>query len=401
MQQVLGAPQGSMQRGAVASTRRAVARGSVQGAANAATAPAATAGRAATRKKLGDSSLLVSECCLGTMTWGCQNTEDEAHEQLSYAFDLGINFMDTAEMYPIPPNKETQGLTDKYIGTWLKKGLHKREDIVLATKVSGYSDQRSYIRGDTLRVRPDQISASVDASLQRLGVDYVDLLQIHWPDRYVPLFGDAPPYDPSKERPDDVPFEEQLRGLQKVVEAGKVRYVGVSNETSWGVSQFHAAAKADSSLPMVQTIQNSYSLLVRTAFETDLAEVCAPRQANVSLLAYSPLAGGSLSGKYISGDAGDGARFTRFPGYMERYNQSLAREATIEYMKIAEKYGLTPSQLALAWCRSRWFVGSTIIGATSMQQLKENVMAFDIDLSEECHADIDAVYRRYKDPAFR
>lgn len=358
-------------------------------------------GRAATRNKLGDSDLLVSECCLGTMTWGVQNSEAEAHEQLSYAFDLGVNFMDTAELYPVPPTKETQGLTDKYIGTWLKTWKHKREDIILASKVSGYSDQRSYIRGgdSVLRVTPSQIESSVDASLARLQTDHIDLLQVHWPDRYVPLFGDAPPYNPAKERPDDVPIEEQLRGLQKVIESGKVRYVGVSNETSFGVMSFvHAVEKLG--LPKIVSIQNSYSLLVRTPFETDLAEVCAPRQCNVGLLAYSPLAGGSLTGKYITGQAGEGARFTRFPGYMERYNKSLAREATQEYMQVAEKHGLSLAQLSLAFVRSRWFVASTIIGATTMQQLKENMQAFDIDLSEECVADIAAVFKRYKDPAF-
>lgn len=348
------------------------------------------------RVRLGESDLEVSVCCLGTMTWGKQNTEEEAHEQLSYAFDAGLNFMDTAEMYPVPPAKETQGRTDRYIGSWLKKGHVKREDIVLATKVSGYSVQNSYVRDppETTRVTPAQIQKSVDASLKRLGVDHIDLLQIHWPDRYVPLFG-APAYDKANERPEDVPFEEQLRGMEEVIKAGKVRYIGVSNETSYGVSEFAHAAKSQG-LPRIHTIQNCYHLLCRTAYETDLAETC--RRHNVSLLAYSPLAGGALSGKYLSPDAPKGARFNLFPGYMERYNKSLARTATEEYSALAKKHGLTSTQLALAWCRTRWFVASSIIGATSLPQLKENIDAFSIDLSQEIIDEINALYKKYRDP---
>lgn len=357
---------------------------------------------AANRVQLGDSALQVSECCLGTMTWGKQNSEAEAHEQLSYAFDMGVNFMDTAEMYPVPPAEDTQGRTDQYIGTWLKKQRqHKREDIILASKVSGRNDQNKYIRshlgqGITPRVTPDQIEDSVNRSLQRLGVDYVDLLQIHWPDRYVPLFG-AGPYNPKQRRSDDVPFEEQLRGLERVIKAGKVRYVGVSNETSWGVMQFARLAE-QAGLPKIVSIQNSYSLLVRVPFETDLAEVC--HHTNVGLLAYSPLAGGVLSGKYIKGNPPE-ARLNIFTGYMERYNKSLARQAVAEYVQVAEKHGVTPTQLALAWCKKQWTVTSTIIGATSLEQLKENIHAFDVELSEECLKDIHQVYKKYKDPTLR
>lgn len=332
------------------------------------------------------------------MTWGKQNTEAEAHQQLSYAWDMGINFMDTAEMYPVPTEAATQGRTDLYIGTWLKGSGRRREDVVLATKVSGYSERTTWVRNPqrTTRVTADQIKESVDASLKRLQVDHVDLLQIHWPDRYVPLFGGAA-YDPSLERPDPVPFEEQLQGLEEVVRAGKVRYVGVSNETSYGVSEFARAAAA-AGLPRVQTIQNAYSLLVRVPFETDLAETC--RRHNVSLLAYSPLAGGMLSGKYnhATDEQLKSARFNLFPGYMARYRQSLVQEAVGEYEKVAVKHGMSLTELALAWCRSRWFVASTIIGATTMEQLKENLNAFDKDVSPECAADVAAVYRRYKDP---
>jgi aryl-alcohol dehydrogenase-like predicted oxidoreductase len=355
---------------------------------------------ASERVVLGESDLSVSRCCLGTMTWGQQNTEAEAHEQLDFAFENGINFVDTAEIYPVPPVKETQGLTDRYIGSWLA-GRQNRDKIVLATKVSGYGRQ-SYLRkdGSTPRVNEKNIVESVDASLQRLGVDHVDLLQVHWPDRYVPLFG-AASYDASLERPDDVPFEEQLRGLEKVIQAGKVRYIGVSNETSYGVMKFSQLAES-MGLPKIQTIQNSYSLISRSLFETDLAEVCAPRQCNVSLLAYSPLAGGALTGKYVTDDESKiaNSRFTLFEGYMKRYQQSIGREAVAEYCNVAKRHDLTPTELALAWCHSRWFVASTIIGATTMAQLKENLASFDVTLSDECIHDIGLVYKRYRDPSF-
>jgi aryl-alcohol dehydrogenase-like predicted oxidoreductase len=297
-------------------------------------------------------------------------------------------------MYPVPPTKDTQGLTDKYISSWLKG--QKRDDIILATKVAGYGTHNTYVRdnGETVRVTRDQIIESVDKSLKRLGTDYIDLLQIHWPDRYVPLFG-APAYDIANEREGDIPFDEQLRGLEEVVKAGKVRYVGVSNETSYGVSEFIHTAKA-AGLPRIQTIQNCYHMLQRSTFETDLAETC--RRHQVSLLAYSPLAGGVLSGKYLKPDTPNTARLNLFPGYMERYNKSLARVATEEYVKVAEKYNLTATQLALAWCRSRWFVASSIIGATSLEQLKENLDAFSISLPQEAVDDVNAVYKKFRDP---
>jgi len=354
---------------------------------------------AANRVRLGDSDLLVSECCLGTMTWGNQNTEEEAHEQLNYAWECGVNFLDTAEMYPVPPSQETQGKTDLYIGSWLKQ--QRREDVILATKVSGYGRQ-SYLRedGGLPRVNERNIIESVDKSLQRLCTDYIDLLQIHWPDRYVPLFG-AGVYDVKNEREGDIPFEEQLKALEKVIKQGKVRYVGVSNETSYGLMRFCQAAESFG-LPKIVSIQNSYSLLVRGPFETDLVEVCAPRQNNVSLLAYSPLAGGSLTGKYITGDEStlSKSRFNLFANYMQRYQQSLAREAVAAYVDVARTHGLTPTQLALAWCKSRWFVTCSIIGATTMEQLLENIDAFDVELTEECITDIAGVYKRYRDPAF-
>lgn len=350
-------------------------------------------------RKLGSSGLLVPEVCLGTMTWGKQNTEAEAHAQLDYAVkERGLKFMDTAEMYPVPTEAETQGRTDRYIGSWMKTSGVPREELTLATKVSGYSARIDWLRdaGAPTRVNAQQIKESVEKSLQRLGTEYIDLLQIHWPDRYVSLFG-AGSYDESQQRPDDVPFEEPLRAFSELQTEGKVRHFGVSNETSFGVMKFLEAAK-DHDLPRIVSIQNSYSMLVRTAYETDLAEVCCKRNGNVGLLAYSPLAGGVLSGKYLKDDIPPGARLNLFTGYMSRYRNSGSEAATKEYVAVAEKHGLTPTQLALAWCKSRWCVTSSIIGATSVEQLKENIDAFALELNEEALDDIAGVYRRYRDP---
>ncbi|KAI4368414.1 hypothetical protein MLD38_016972 [Melastoma candidum] len=352
-------------------------------------------------RKLGDSDLLVSEITFGTMTFGEQNTEKEAHEMLSFAYENGINILDTAEAYPIPMKKETQGLTDLYIGSWLKS--KPRDKVILATKVCGYSERSAYIRENAkvLRVDAANIRESVEKSLKRLNTDYIDLLQIHWPDRYVPLFGEQY-YDYSKWR-ESVPIEEQLRALQEVVEQGKVRYIGVSNETSYGVMEFVHAAKTKG-LPKIVSIQNSYSLLVRCRFEVDLVEVCHPKNCNVGLLSYSPLGGGSLSGKYLdmNSDAARKGRLNLFPGYMERYNKSLAKEATFKYLEVAKKHGLSLVELALAFARDRPFMTSSIIGATSVEQLKEDINAFlmvERPLPAEITADIESIFRRYKDPA--
>ncbi|GLJ53894.1 hypothetical protein SUGI_1151270 [Cryptomeria japonica] len=351
-------------------------------------------------KKLGDSELLISEITLGTMTWGNQNTEKEAHQQLSYAFDQGINILDTAEGYPVPMDRKTQGRTDQFIGTWLKS--QPRDKVILATKVSGFSKQLTYVRENatTLRVDAANIKESVEKSLIRLGTDYIDLLQIHWPDRYVPLFGEFL-YDTSKWR-ESIPFIEQLKAFQELIQEGKVRYIGVSNETSYGVMEFVNAAKLEG-LPKIISIQNNYSLLVRCHFEVDLAEVCIPQHCNVGLLAYSPLAGGALTGKYTNPDstAAKKGRFNLFPGYMSRYTKSLAKEAVDKYMQVARKHGFTPVELALGFVRSRPFVTSSIIGATSMEQLKENISAFTNakSFSPEVMEEIEDVFLRYKDPA--
>ncbi|MEW5313602.1 MAG: hypothetical protein WDW38_005157 [Sanguina aurantia] len=378
--------------------------------------------KAAERVTLGDSDLSISACTLGTMTWGEQNTEAEGHEQLNWAFDHGINILDSAEMYPIPTKADTQGRTDRIIASWMKG--RKRDDIVLASKVSGFSERTTWVRDPpkTVRVNREQIVESVERSLQRLGTDHIDLLQIHWPDRYVPLFG-ATSYDVKLERKDSVPFEEQLMGLEEVVRSGKSHEGlcrgggGVTREpfrsghrfrviahssrdllVSYGVSEFVRASKA-TGLPKIVSIQNSYSLIVRGAYETDLAETCS--QHNVGLLAYSPLAGGSLTGKYNHGVDHPKARLNLFAGYMARYKLSLVREAVSAYEEVAAKYEMTPTQLALAWCKSRWFVTSTIIGATSLAQLKQNVEAFDTNLSQAAIDDVNTVFKRYRDPSIQ
>eukprot|EP00793_Prasinoderma_coloniale_P004043 PRCOL_00006218-RA len=337
------------------------------------------------------------------MTWGEQNTETEAHAQLDYAVsEKGINFIDTAELYPVPAKEETQGRTDRYIGSWLR-GV-KREDVTIATKVCGYSDRLRWFReaeGQPTRVSAAQIAESVDRSLARLGTDYIDLLQLHWPDRYVPLFG-AGAYDAKEHRQDTVPIEEQLEALARLRDAGKVKFVGLSNETSFGVMRFVGAAEAsqNASLPRVVSIQNAYSLNVRGAFETDLVETCAPHNCNVSLLAYSPLAGGTLTGKYLEDESDPRARMNAYTNYMNRYRNQRAREATAAYVALARAHGLTPTQLALGFCRSRPFMGSTIVGATSLEQLKENIETFEMEaLTPDVLEAIDEIYSEYRDPA--
>lgn len=352
-------------------------------------------------RQLGDSDLVVSEVCLGTMTWGEQNTEAEAHEQLDAAFDrYGINFIDTAELYPVPPKPETQGSTDRYIASWLKG--RSRSDVVLATKVcgpSGRTDMRD--DGSTPRLTKDQIIESVDKSLARLGTDHVDLIQLHWPDRYVPIFG-AGGYDKRNER-ESIDFEETMEGLDAVVRAGKVRHVGVSNETPYGVGRFCELA-ANGLGPKICSIQNCFHLMDRTTFESGgLAESCSPRHYNVGLLAYSPLAGGALTGKYLDWDAApDGARFKKFGGFMGRYNYPMARHACELYAKLAKANGMTATELSLAWVYSRNFVTSTIIGATSLAQLEENVLALNkveqLKNDPSITVGIDAIDRMLNDP---
>lgn len=350
--------------------------------------------------KLGTSDLEVSKICMGTMTFGEQNTLEEGVEQLNLAFDnYGINFIDTAELYPVPGKPETQGMTDKTVAAFMKD--RKRSDIVLATKVCGFSDRMTWMPrkepGTSTDLTKEQILYSVDASLTRLGTDYIDLLQLHWPARYTGgLFG-QPDFSPSQVK-ESVSFEETLEALQHLVKEGKVRYVGVSNETPFGVCSMVELSKNNpQKYPRIVSIQNSYSLVVRKDFEAGLSEACYHHQ--VGLLPYSPLAGGSLTNKYADKDnLPEKARYNMFPGFMDRYYGSENEAAVKAYSNIAAAKGMSPAQLALSWCYHREHVASTIIGATSTTQLKEDIEAYDIRLDDETYADINRVYKKYTDP---
>jgi len=340
-------------------------------------------------RQLGSSDLKVSALCLGTMTFGEQNTESEAHEQLDYAVSRGVNFIDTAEIYPVPPRAETQGRTESYIGSWLKH--QPRDKLIIATKIAGPSRGFAWIRNGP-RISREHINAAIDASLKRLQTDYVDLYQIHWPDRYVPMFG-ASSYDVEKEH-DTVPITEQLEALADLVKAGKVRHIGLSNEMPWGVMEFVRLAER-MRLPKIVSVQNAYHLMNRS-FETGLAEVC--HHAKVGLLAYSPLAFGHLTGKYIADPQAKG-RITQFPNFGQRYAKPNVPDATKEYLRIAREAGLNPVQMALAFVRTRWFTCSVILGATGMAQLKEDLDSAEVSLLDQVLEKIESAHKKYTNPA--
>lgn len=341
--------------------------------------------------QLGESDLKVSDICLGTMTYGHQNTLEEAHQQLDYAINQGVNFIDTAEMYPVPPRGETQGKTEAYIGEWLKK--QQRDKVIVATKIAGPGRPFTWLRGGNNKVNSDNIKQAVDDSLQRLQTNYIDLYQIHWPDRYVPTFGQTA-YNLDLER-ETVPIAEQLAAFADVIKSGKIRYLGLSNETPWGVSEFIRIAN-QIGLPKVVSIQNAYNLLNRN-FDSALAEVS--RYTSVGLLAYSPLGFGYLSGKYIGSQQPKNTRVSLFPGFGQRYLKPNVQEAMAAYVEVAIKYNLKPAQLAIAFVRSRWFVKSTIIGATTLEQLQENIDSVNVVLEQEILAELDAIHTRYPNPA--
>jgi aryl-alcohol dehydrogenase (NADP+) len=348
-------------------------------------------------RPLGESELRVSELCLGTMTFGQQNTLDEAHHQLDYAIAQGINFIDTAEMYPVPARASTQGLTEEYIGAWLVN--QHRDRLIIATKITGPSRRMEWIRGGPTAINRANIEQAVNNSLRRLQTDYIDLYQIHWPDRYVPLFGQTT-YDPQLAQK-NIPIAEQLAVFADLIRVGKIRYLGLSNETPWGIASFcHTAQQLG--LPKVVSVQNAYNLLNRV-FDWTWAEACALEK--LGLLAYSPLAFGSLSGKYLNHPTlnpdfgGQPGRMALFPGFGQRYAKVNVNKAVKEYVDIAQKYHLSAASLALAFVRQRWFVTSTIIGATTLAQLKENIASLEVTLSPEILAEIDQVHHRYPNPA--
>ena len=338
-------------------------------------------------RKLANTNLDVSVICLGTMTYGEQNTESEAHEQLDYSIANGINLIDTAEMYAIPPKEETQGLTEKIIGTWLAK-RKDREKIYVATKVAGPGME--YLRGGS-RLDKKQIFQAVDDSLKRLQTDYIDLYQVHWPERKSNYFGRLG-YEYSDEM--GVPIEETLEAMTDLVKSGRVRYIGVSNETPWGTSRYLNIAK-EKSMERIVTIQNPYSLLNRI-YEVGLAEIS--QHENVGLLAYSPLGFGQLTGKYINKTAKN-SRLGLFGDWFTRYSNEECLGAVEKYLKIADKYNLSLTHLALAFVNTRPFVTSNIIGATTMEQLKENIDSVNIEITETMLEDINQVHSSQPNPA--
>lgn len=347
------------------------------------------------RRQLGSTDIDVTSICLGTMTWGQQNTEVEAHEQLSYAIDeRGINFIDTAEMYPVPGRADTQGRTETYIGSWLKN-RGRRDDIILATKVVGRSGM-VWTRDNKVeqtRHSKAQIDMAVENSLKRLQTDYIDLYQLHWPDRNLPAFGmhSYKDYDAS----DMTPLLDILETLQCHVKAGRIRHVGLSNESAWGMSKFTALADAHD-LPRMQSNQCVYSLIARR-FDYDRAEIAL--REKVGLLAYSPLAMGVLTGKYDDGHAPEGSRGALFDGFMTNYMKS--QDSWVDANQTARDLGLTPTQFALKFVESRAFVTANIIGATSMDQLRENIDAHDIDWTDEMERQADRIHRTYRCPTGR
>lgn len=342
------------------------------------------------KRQLGTSDLVVPEVCLGTMTFGEQTAEADAHAQLDYALAAGINFIDTAEMYAVPPRAETCGASESIVGRWLAG--QQRDRILLATKVAGPARNLSWIRNGPTAMDRANIRAAIEGSLQRLQTDYVDLYQLHWPERNQPMFGQWQ-FEPDNERA-CTSIREQLEALGELVKEGKVRYVGVSNEHPWGIMQFAKLAD-ELGLPRIVTTQNSYHLLNRT-FETGLAEVC--HRERVGLLAYSPLAFGHLTGKYLNDPAATG-RLSQWPSFGQRYTKPNVLPATRAYAELAHQHGLTPTQLALGFVRSRWFVASTIIGASSLAQLKETLPATQTPISAELLTAIDAIHLRYTNPA--
>jgi len=346
-------------------------------------------------RKLGTTDLDVSVICMGTMNFGEQNTESEGHEQMDYAVSQGINFIDTAEFYPIPPRGESHGRTEIYIGNWLKKRKN-RDDLIIASKVIGPSEF-TYVRGDNKPTRLDaaSIRKAVDGSLKRLQIDTIDLYQIHWPSRKTNYFG-VRDFIYDEEHDKNAPsIEEILTTLKELIKAGKIRYIGLSNETAWGVSEYLRLHR-EKDLPRIQSIQNPYSLLMRE-YENAFAEISI--REKVGLLVYSPLAHGVLTGKYLNGAMPEKSRFAYSGGRnSERYNPAHAQPAIQKYIDLAKDHGLDPAQMALTFVNNREFVTSNIIGATTMEQLKADIESINLTLHSEVMTEIAQIHREYPNP---
>jgi aryl-alcohol dehydrogenase-like predicted oxidoreductase len=343
------------------------------------------------KRALGKTGINVTALCLGSMTFGEQNTEADAHQQLSYAIEeRGLNFIDTAELYPVPPKPDTQGRTESFIGTWLSQRA-KRDDLIIATKACGPGEWVNYFRSGPRHTATHLIEA-VNSSLKRMTTDYIDLYQLHWPDRNTNYFGKLGyTHDSSV---DETPIEETLRALETLVTSGKIRAIGLSNENPWGVMSFLEIARRER-LPIVASIQNPYSLLNRT-FEIGHAEIA--HRESVGLLAYSPLGFGVLSGKYLNGENPNGSRLKLFERFT-RYSNPEANKATEAYASVADRYGLSLTAMSLAYVTSRSFVTSNIIGATTLKQLKENIDTHSLTLSAEIIADIEVIHTAQPNPS--
>ncbi|MDA4848464.1 aldo/keto reductase [Hoeflea poritis] len=342
--------------------------------------------------ELGRTGITVSEICLGSMTWGSQNSEAEAHEQLDFAVGEGVNFIDTAEMYPTTPRlKETTGRTEEYIGTWLN-GRADRDKLIVATKITGEGNQD--VRGGA-RVDGAMVRQALDESLRRLQTDYVDLYQLHWPNRGSYHFRKYWTYDPTTLQPEDIDQEvaDLLGEIATMQQEGKVRAFGLSNESAWGLMKFLEVSRKHG-LPRIASVQNEYSLICRI-FDLDMAEVSIHEQ--VGLMAFSPLAAGALSGKYLDGNIPEGSRLSMQPNLNGRYVPQSEKVIAL-YADIAAKHGLDLAQMSLAFCLSRPFMASVIIGATSMEQLRTNIAAKDVVLSDDVLNEIQAVYRDHPRP---
>jgi aryl-alcohol dehydrogenase-like predicted oxidoreductase len=339
---------------------------------------------------LPNTNIKVSKICLGTMTWGNQNTEAEGHEQMDYALSQGVNFFDTAELYPVPATADTYAETERVIGNWFQK-TGNRDKIVLATKIAGPGDYTAHIR--TNGFSPDALKDAVNNSLKRLKTDYIDLYQLHWPERTTNTFGVRDyNHNPNDKWEDN--FNEILRTLDEILKEGKIRQVGISNEKAWGTMRYLEESKMHD-LPRMITIQNAYSLLNRV-FEGDMAEIAI--RENIGLLAYSPMAFGVLSGKYITGTEGDNARLKLFPRFA-RYSSDQATQATKEYLKIAKDNNMSLAQMSLAFVTQQPFITSNIIGATSLKQLKENIDSINLNLDDNILESINEIHKIIPNPA--